>query len=198
MEHVSFQKLDFLLKAPSKESVVRLCNEAFILRNTKVYPKAVVSFVQQMLSLQTDLEAQELMLALSSLVKYVLFQGSVERSDIATLFPDDFNKNLAALLVKIFVQRLPQWKHHAADNLVFLPRLVDFDWRVDIKTSSDSLSRMSVPTCLVQLQIQDPVSKAGSIPPTECVNVELSQQTLDTMLDGLGRIRDQLSSVAAK
>jgi len=42
------------------------------------------------------------------------------------------------------------------------------------------------------------VSKAGSIPATECVNVELSQQTLDTMLDGLGRIRDQLSSVAAK
>ena len=31
--------------------------------------------------------------------------------------PDEFNKNLAALLVKIFVQRLPQWKHHAADNL---------------------------------------------------------------------------------
>ena len=29
----------------------------------------------------------------------------------------EFNKNLAGLLVKIFVQRLPQWKHHAADNL---------------------------------------------------------------------------------
>jgi len=29
----------------------------------------------------------------------------------------EFNKNLASLLVKIFVQRLPQWKHHAADNL---------------------------------------------------------------------------------
>ena len=31
--------------------------------------------------------------------------------------PDEFNRNLAALLVKIFIQRLPQWKHHAADNL---------------------------------------------------------------------------------
>lgn len=198
MEHVRFEKLEFLLKAQSKESVVRLCNEAFILRNAKVYPKAVTTFVQQMLSLQSDVEAQELMLALSSLVRNVLFQGSLERSDIAALFPDEFNRNLAALLVKIFIQRLPQWKHHAADNLVFLPRLVDFDWRVDIKTSSDSLSRMSVPTCLVQLQIQDAVSKSGSIPTTECVNVELSQQTLDTMLDGLGRIRDQLSSVVAK
>jgi len=29
----------------------------------------------------------------------------------------EFNKNLAALLAKIFIQRLPQWKLHAADNL---------------------------------------------------------------------------------
>jgi len=43
--------------------------------------------------------------------------------------------------------------HGCFADLVFLPRLVDFDWRVDIKTSSDSLSRMSVPTCLLQLQV---------------------------------------------
>ena len=28
------------------------------------------------------------------------------------------------------------------------------------------------------------------------INVEFSKETLDTMLDGLGKIRDQLSSVA--
>jgi len=38
---------------------MRLCNEAFILRNAKVYPKSVVSFIQQMLSLQSDTEAEE-------------------------------------------------------------------------------------------------------------------------------------------
>lgn len=36
---------------------------------------------------------------------------------------------------------------------VSLPRLVDMDWRVDIKTSSDSISRMAVPTCLLQLKV---------------------------------------------
>ena len=49
----------FALQAPSKESVIRLCNEAFILRSTKVYSKAVLSFIQQMLSLQSAVEAQE-------------------------------------------------------------------------------------------------------------------------------------------
>lgn len=36
---------------------------------------------------------------------------------------------------------------------VSLPRLVDMDWRVDIKTSSDSIARMAVPTCLLQLKV---------------------------------------------
>ena len=34
------------------------------------------------------------------------------------------------------------------------------------------------------------------LPELKCLNVELSKKTLDTMLDGLGKIRDQLSSVA--
>ncbi|XP_059874708.1 COMM domain-containing protein 9 isoform X2 [Delphinus delphis] len=37
-------------------------------------------------------------------------------------------------------------------HTVSLPRLVDLDWRVDIKTSSDSISRMAVPTCLLQMK----------------------------------------------
>ena len=37
--------------------------------------------------------------------------------------------------------------------VVSLPRLIDFDWRVDVKTSSDSVMRMAVPTCLVQMKV---------------------------------------------
>ena len=36
---------------------------------------------------------------------------------------------------------------------VSLPRLVDFDWRVDVKISSDSVARMAQPTCLVQMKV---------------------------------------------
>lgn len=34
-----------------------------------------------------------------------------------------------------------------------MPKLADFDWRVDVKTSSDAITRMSVPTCLLQLKV---------------------------------------------
>uniref|UniRef100_UPI000E20C8A0 COMM domain-containing protein 9 n=1 Tax=Homo sapiens TaxID=9606 RepID=UPI000E20C8A0 len=83
-------------------------------------------------------------------------------------------------------------------NQISLPRLVDLDWRVDIKTSSDSISRMAVPTCLLQMKIQEDPSLCGDKPSISAVTVELSKETLDTMLDGLGRIRDQLSAVASK
>ena len=52
---------------------MRLCSEAFILRNAKMYPKAVMSSVQQMLSLETDVEVQEVFDAIFS--QYVAFSA---------------------------------------------------------------------------------------------------------------------------
>ena len=36
---------------------------------------------------------------------------------------------------------------------VSLPRLLDFDWRVDVKIASDSVEGMAAPTCLVQMKV---------------------------------------------
>lgn len=32
---------------------------------------------------------------------------------------------------------------------------MDFDWRVDVKTSSDSAARMAQPTCIVQMKVSE-------------------------------------------
>lgn len=47
-------------------------------------------------------------------------------------------------------------------------------------------------------QIQEDPSLCRDKPFVSAVTMELSKETLDTMLDGLGRIRDQLSAVASK
>lgn len=36
---------------------------------------------------------------------------------------------------------------------VSLPRLVDLEWKVDMKTASDSVSRMAVPTCILYMKV---------------------------------------------
>ena len=47
-------------------------------------------------------------------------------------------------------------------------------------------------------QDQEDPSLCGDKPFISAVTMELSKETLDTMLDGLGRIRDQLSAMANK
>ncbi|XP_009893900.1 PREDICTED: COMM domain-containing protein 9 [Charadrius vociferus] len=140
----------------------------------------------------------KLVSALHNLTRHVVYHGLTRAEDILSLFPEDFHQNLKNLLTKIILENISAWRNEAQASQISLPRLVDMDWRVDIKTSSDSISRMAVPTCLLQLKIQEDVALCGNSPVVSAVTVELSKETLDTMLEGLGRIRDQLSAVANK
>jgi hypothetical protein len=44
----------------------------------------------------------------------------------------------------------------ADEEIISLPRLLDVDWRVDVKTSANTVSRMAAPTALVQLKVWRP------------------------------------------
>ena len=46
------------------------------------------------------------------------------------------------------------------------------------------------------LKVQESATKQNAMPQVRRLNVELTKEKLDTMLDGLGKIRDQLSSVS--
>jgi hypothetical protein len=81
-------------------------------------------------------------------------------------------------------------------NQVSIPRLAGVDWRIDVKTASDSLTRMAVPTCLVELQVQGCPERRGELPAVRHLAFEMNREALGAMLDGLGKIRDQLSQVA--
>uniref|UniRef100_A0A8C0VC55 COMM domain containing 9 n=1 Tax=Cyanistes caeruleus TaxID=156563 RepID=A0A8C0VC55_CYACU len=136
--------------------------------------------------------------ALHNLTRHVVFRGLTRAEDILCLFPENFHQNLKNLLTKIILENISAWRNEAQASQISLPRLVDMDWRVDIKTSSDSIVRMAVPTCLLQLKIQEDAALCGNNPVVSALTMELSKETLDTMLEGLGRIRDQLSAVANK
>ncbi|XP_076200489.1 COMM domain-containing protein 9 isoform X2 [Aptenodytes patagonicus] len=140
----------------------------------------------------------KLVSALHNLTRHVVYHGLTRAEDILSLFPENFHQNLKNLLTKIILENVTAWRNEAQASQISLPRLADMDWRVDIKTSSDSISRMAVPTCLLQLKIQEDVALCGNSPVLSALTVELSKETLDTMLEGLGRIRDQLSAVANK
>jgi len=45
-------------------------------------------------------------------------------------------------------------------------------------------------------KVQENATEQNAMPAVRRLNVELTKEKLDTMLDGLGKIRDQLSSVS--
>lgn len=48
----------------------------------------------------------------------------------------------------------------------------------------------------IVFKVQENAREQNAMPAVRRLNVELTKEKLDTMLDGLGKIRDQLSSVA--
>uniref|UniRef100_A0A8D1D1E0 COMM domain-containing protein n=1 Tax=Sus scrofa TaxID=9823 RepID=A0A8D1D1E0_PIG len=161
-----------VFRASSKDVVRQLCQESF--SSSAVGSKKLLDITCSSLSV-TQEEAEQLLQALHRLTRVAVFRDLSSAEAILALFPENFHQNLKNLLTKIILEHV-----------------------VDIKTSSDSISRLAVPTCLLQMKIQEDPSLCGDKPSVSAVTVELSKETLDTMLDGLGRIRDQLSAVANK
>ena len=77
-----------------------------------------------------------------------------------------------------------------------LPKLVACDWRVDLTTTSSTVSSQAEPTALVQLKVEGQPTMAGEDPVVQDVNVEMGRRELKTLVAGLSDIRDQLQNVS--
>lgn len=121
--------------------------------------------------------------------------GVTGAGDLEAIIPDSLDTRLRTLIAGILLENLPTWRAASVESRVGLPRLVDFDWRVDVKTASDAVTRMAVPTLLVDLKVQGQPTERGVMPDTRTVNLEMSKEALGTMLSGLSRIRDTLAKI---
>ncbi|XP_029064766.1 COMM domain-containing protein 9 isoform X1 [Monodon monoceros] len=146
-----FAALQSLLKASSKDVVRQLCQESF--SSSALGSKKLLDVTCSSLSV-TQEEAKQLLQALHRLTRLVVFRDLSSAEAVLALFPENFHQNLKNLLTKIILEHASTWRAEAQTNQISLPRLVDLDWRVDIKTSSDSISRVAIPTCLLQMKVR--------------------------------------------
>ena len=58
--------------------------------------------------------------------------------------------------------------------------------------------KMNVPTMMMRLEVEEAPSNINFMAPVRSVDVELSRESLQAMVDGLGKIRDQLGQVAGR
>ena len=106
------------------------------------------------------------------------------------------DNKLKILVGKTIQANLLTWSSVSAITRVSLPRLMDHSWSVHQQSSSSSVNQMNVPSVLVRLKVQNQQSDTDNIPSIDNIDMELSKESLETMLEGFGKIRDQLSSLS--
>jgi len=203
---VDFDSLTLLLKASAKDQIRDLFVGAFERRFDSSWPSTeVVDAAVTSINLEDAAEGEKLLSAVSSFVKLLLYRsGNLQASpssdgnqkeEIArrlfALFPEDFHRNLRDLIVKLVVELLPGWRRAAIEDLVGLPRLADFNWRVDVKSASNRINRMSQPSCFVQIKVDERRKKDGELT-SRSMAVEFNQEQMNNMVDALEKIKNQL------
>jgi hypothetical protein len=98
-------------------------------------------------------------------------------------WPKGYHAQLKELLLKLAEETKPELLREA--DLPQLPRLKDTDWRVDVRVSSSEVERLPrIPRAILQLTTTE-----------ETHMLELGKESVQAMLEGLGKIKEQLESL---
>lgn len=163
------------------EKLVRLC----MVPEHEIPQGVLVKTMQR--TLQNE-DVEETVVALRACVKGILAKGP-EAYFASMKVPID--TKLQGALTEIMNNRLNEWKDAALMGLS-LPRLLHHDWTVHRQAASSAVKQMNVPVILVRLKVEGKAEQVGVIPPVREVDFELSSEALETMLDGMNRIKEQL------
>jgi hypothetical protein len=185
-----------LLQAPNPQLIGQIFCSAYRCRNEQSLPQRRVSEWAQALSITED-QMRAVAKECVVVARHVVYHAQ-SKEDILAMFSSSFHDDMRRLIVKIVLKNLTEWKASATANVVSAPKLLDVDWRVDVKTSSNLLAHMSAPTVFVNMTVQQQTQHREEMPAQKSVLFELDQQQLDTMLDGLKKIQDQLGSIATQ
>jgi len=169
--------LNLLLQAKSKDFVLKVCLQAV----NKEHHSEVLEVVSSTLECSVT-QSEELLHTMHSLINTCIERGVTEASDIVKLFPEDFHRSLCSLITKIFVEHLPAWSRRAAEEQVGHPRLETFSWSINVKQDA-------APLCFLNLNIKD---REGA----KSVNVNLSKESLSSLLSGLKQVKEQINSMS--
>ena len=190
----SLGPLQSLLKATSKAQVEKALSLVFSSRFETTSDCA--DALGTILSIDDKTECEALRGALLECVQVTLASGSIE--SLAELFQEKGNEvdsKLRSLVGKIIDSKLAGWREAASVNRVSMARLLDHNWALHMQRSSSQVAAMNVPSVIVQLKVEEQATRVGEMPKVSNVDFELSREALGTMLDGLGKIKEQLSAM---
>lgn len=130
----------------------------------------------------TNEKAVVLILSLHSLLKDYIAN---DEETIVARFPEKFNKKLKVVLFKMMREVSEQAKQYYRDEFTCLPKLKEFDWRLDVKISSKESDRLKQPTLYVKMDLE----KSNE------VLFQVSKGQLKELLTNFEKINQQLTGL---
>eukprot|EP00466_Bigelowiella_natans_P017723 jgi/Bigna1/79314/fgenesh1_pg.61_\ len=185
-----------LLEGKEEKKVKMLLRDAFRYQVDGFSEKKASMWVSA-LGLEAEDGAQQIKALVKDLQRVIFgtLYEDLDRNGTVKLLPKETSKELKILLANSIADFLPKWREQCIQNQVSPPKLVDFDWRVDVASSSNVLSRMMVPKVFVEMTIQKEATEHRKMAGTKNVQFELSKEALGTLVKSLGKIRDQLANI---
>jgi len=185
--------LNILLQAKNKSSVEK-CIRLSMVPAFDMSEEVLSQCFMDTLGLEDIREATSLATALRSCVTGISQEG-VEEYFANPLHQSEtlagIDAKLVNLIKDILTSKIAEYKESSMNGLTY-PRLVDHDWTVHKQCASDAVLNMEVPVVLMNLTVEEGATQQGEMPNTRKVDFELSPEALETMLDGMNRIKSQL------
>jgi hypothetical protein len=129
-----------------------------------------------------------------ALMKAAIYEG-MSQDQVSELFPEHIDPDLVAMISDVVAGNVESWSQSVTLTQPSIPKLVDMDWRIDVITGTGDVSRMALPSAMVQLELQNAQTQVGVMPDVESHVLELNKGELQTILDGLEKIQETLSKV---
>ncbi|GMI75716.1 hypothetical protein HRI_001241000 [Hibiscus trionum] len=188
MERTLWGHLPLLVRANSKESV------EFILQTLWKTRKSGLDaddrrLICEMLQLQNEADLDPLLVCLRMLIRKCVYEN-ISKNDIQKLFPEEVLPELQRLLTLLLQKFQREWRDDIHTDKVSLPRLKAMTWNMATQDTE-----MTEPMAVINLKLQnDTQAPQGELD----LKFQLAKETLDTMLNSMYSIRDQLSNLGEK
>ena len=102
----------------------------------------------------TNEKAVVLILSMHALMKEYISVGKEDEAAFAARFPETFPKKVKVFLFKMMREVAEEAKAYYQDEFSSLPKMRDFDWRLDIKISSKDQDRIKQPVLYVKMDLE--------------------------------------------
>ena len=132
-----------------------------------------------------------------ALMKEYIASGMADEGAFAARFPDSFPKKMKVFLFKMMREVAAEAKLYYQDEFSSLPKMRDFDWRLDIKISSKDQDRIKQPVLYVKMDLEKDQSSLEQTQDQQ-VLFQVSKGQLKEMLSNFETINQQLTSLAAQ